>query len=163
MLALLQAGGWARSLRITSTLNYSITMSHQLLLLSTAYLLENNFPSIYQSAWKALIWAKQGGVNLHVRTCRLWPTSYMMDYSHYVLSKQFRRTSLRLSRLNMMKYGTKLLLFFVAVHKVTTQLAFLSQYATWTRKTNRPHKTEHRNQFKMTNVSELRSWLHFFF
>lgn len=46
----------------------------------------------------------------------------------------------------MMKYGTKLLLFFVAVHKVTTQLALLSQYAAWTGETNRPHKTEHRNQ-----------------
>lgn len=88
------------------------------------------------------------------------PTSYVMDYSHYMLSKQFRKTSLRLSRLNMMENRTEFLLFFVAVHKVTTQLAFLSQYATWTRKRTDNMKYKNRvkgKQCKRINVSQVAS------
>lgn len=58
----------------------------------------------------------------------------MVDYSHYMLSKQFRRAPLGLSRLNVVKNGAEFLLFFVAVHQVPAQFALLSQNATGTGK-----------------------------
>lgn len=77
----------------------------------------------------------------------------MMDYSHYVLSKQFRRAALRLSRLDVMENGAEFLLLLVAVHEIPAQLPLLSQYATGTGK-RRAHETEEwgeGEQFKVFN------------
>lgn len=108
-----------------------------LLLSSLEYLLENNS---WHFECTNPTYLGKAGVNLPWGHRDSWPTSYMMDYSHYVLSKQFRRASLRLSRLDMMENGAEFLLFLVAVHEIPAQLALLSQYATGTAK-RRAHET----------------------